>query len=210
MARSRFQAPRVLQSFEDVQRALREVQESLDAATASRAQLRLNTGDFALVAGAFQRVSAGTAGLTARLPTASGNNLSEPIILHLENMQGELTVFAAPGQTVNGQDTATFSEDGVIVLWSNGVDCWSGINQLPAESPGGAALDAQYVVGTAHASLPNAAVATDSTEVDVTVTPGGMATWALRDGSVVLERLQDIPDQTILGKIGRASCRERV
>jgi hypothetical protein len=200
MARSRFQAPRTLQSFEDVQRALREVQESLDAATASRAQLRLNTGDFALVAGAFQRVSAGTAGLTARLPTASGNNLSEPIILHLENMQGELTVFAAPGQTVNGQDTATFSEDGVIVLWSNGVDCWSGINQLPAESPSGAALGAEYVLGAAHTSLPNGRVATDSTEIDAVLTTPNVVSWALNTASVVLAKLQNLTGLSVLGR----------
>jgi hypothetical protein len=86
-----------------------------------------------------------------------------------------------------------------VVLWSNGKDSWSGVAQMPAESPAGEALDAEYVLGAAHASLPGAAVATDSTEIDVSVVPGGTATWALRDGSVVLDRLEDIPYQTALG-----------
>lgn len=179
--RSKFQAPRVVRDFETVQRALREIQESLDASTLSRAQLKVNLQDFALVAGSFHRASVQSAsGMKARLPAATGENLSDPIIIHLENMMGDLTVYAAPGQTVNGEATATFSVDGIIIFWSNGVDSWSGIAQVPAESPAGEALDADYVLGSAHASLPNAAVANDTTSIDVTVTPGGFATWDLR------------------------------
>jgi hypothetical protein len=181
--RSRFQAPRVIQDFATVQRALREVQEALDDATRSRAMLKVYTSDFTLVAGGFHRVSAGPGrDVKARLPAASGSNLSEPVTLHLESMQGTLTVFAAPGQTVNGGLTATFDVDGVVVLWSNGVNAWTGVAQLPAESPGGAALDAEYVLGAAHASLPNGAVATDTSSINVTVTPAGTATWAAIDG----------------------------
>lgn len=133
--RSRFQAPRTIDSFEEVQRALRQVQESLDEATGSRAILKVNTQDFVLITNTFQRASAPPAGISARLPSASGDNLSDPIIVHLENMMGNLTVFAAPGQTVNGLPQVTFSTDGVLILWSNGVDAWSGIMQVPAESP---------------------------------------------------------------------------
>jgi hypothetical protein len=178
-SRSKFQAPRVLNSFEQVQVALRQVQESLDAATGSRAILKVNTRDFTLVTGNFQRCSAPPAGISARLPAATGENLSDPIIIHLENMMGDLTIYAAPGQTVNGEATATFNVDGVVILWSNGADSWSGVAQVPAESPAGEALDAQYVLGAAHLSLPNGAVGNNTTSVNVTITPGGFATWDL-------------------------------
>jgi hypothetical protein len=202
MARSKFQAPRVVQDFATVQRALLEIQESLDAATRSRAMLKVYTSDFSLVAGGFHRVSAPTGrNINARLPAATGANLSEPVVLHLEGMLGAVRVAAAPGQLVNGQPYATFDVDGVVSLWSNGVNAWTGVAQLPAESPGGAALDARYVLGAAHASLPNGAVATDTSEINVTVSPGTTATWALIDGSVGLPRFANVAAGTFLGNV---------
>lgn len=174
--RSRFQAPRVVSDFETVQRALREVQEALDSATTSRARLTLYTADFPLVAGSFHRASAnGT--IQARLPAASGENLADPIYLSLEGMNGTVEVWAAPGQTVNGGPTASFTVDGIIALWSNGVNAWSGIAQVPAESPAGEALDAQYILGAAHASLPNGSVGTSTSLIAFAATPGTTATW---------------------------------
>jgi hypothetical protein len=137
MKRSSFQAPRTLESFEDVAAALREVQEALDSATGTRAKLKLYTSDFPLVAGSFHRVTSQTAaGLKARLPSASGENLADPIYISLEGMRGPLEVWAAPGQTVNGGPTATFSSDGIVALWSNGLSAWAGIAQVPEESGG--------------------------------------------------------------------------
>jgi hypothetical protein len=140
MRRSKFQAPRVVEDFAAVQRALREVQESLDSISQGRAELRIHLTDFNLKAGNFHRASAPVAGMKARLPKASGGNLGEPVILHLEDMAGTLEVFAAPGDTVNGLSHSDFTDNGVVVLWSNGIDAWSGVAQLPTNSPGGAPL----------------------------------------------------------------------
>lgn len=181
--RSRFQAPRALQSFQDVQKALREVQESLDALSQGRAELRMNLQSFNLTAGNFHRASAPAAGMQARLPKASGENLGDSITLHLEGMLGQLDVFAAPGDTVNGQVSAGFTEDGVVEFTSNGVDAWSSVAQLPTTSAGGAALDAEYVLGSAHASLPNGLVATDSAQVLVDRSAPGLVSWRLREGA---------------------------
>ncbi len=156
----------------------------MDAATRSRSRLTLNVADFALTAGSLHRASSQTTvGIKARLPPASGENLGEYVVLHLENMLGPLSVFAAPGQTVNGETTATFDVDGVVVFWSNGVDSWSSVAQLPAESPAGEALDAEYHVAVAHASLPNARVAVDSAQVLVDNSTPGLVAWRLREGA---------------------------
>lgn len=138
MKRSRFQAPRIIRDFAAVVRALREIQESLDGISARRAELAINLKSFNLSAGTFQRASAPSGGMQARLPKASGENLGESIVLHLEGMLGILSIFAAPGDTVNGLTRADFTDDGVVVLWSNGVDAWSGVAQLPENSPGAA------------------------------------------------------------------------
>jgi hypothetical protein len=204
--RSKFQAPRVVQDFPTVQRALREVQESLDAATGSRAQLKLHTSDFSLVAGCFHRASAqSTGGIQVRLPAASGENLGSAITISLEGMRGPLTVYAAPGQTVNGAATATFSTDGIVVFWSNGVRTWTSTAELPAESPGGAALDAEYVLGAAHASLPNGRVATDSAEVDADLATPGLVSWALNLASVGFDKLANLTGLSVLGRAANSA-----
>lgn len=135
--RSKFQAPRVVLDFATVQKALRDVQESLDSISQGRAELRVHLQDFNLIAGGFQRASAPAAGMQARLPKVSGENLGDPVILHLEDMRGPLEVWAAPGQTVNGLEKVTFTVAGVVVLWSNGISAWSGVMQAPSESVAG-------------------------------------------------------------------------
>jgi len=204
--RSRFQAPRVVSDFPTVQRALREVQEALDAISRSRAMLKVYTSDFSLVAGGFHRVSAPTGRtVNARLPAATGANLSEPVALHLEGMQGAVRVWAAPGQTVNGEETATFSVDGVVALWSNGVNAWTGVAQLPAESPGGAALDAEYLLGGAHGSLPNGRLATASAEISPDVSSPGAISWLLNTASVGFSKLANLTGLSVLGRAANSS-----
>lgn len=134
--RSRFQAPRTLSDWVAVVRAFREVQESLDAISQGRAELRVNLQSFNLTAGNFHRASAPAAGMQARLPKATGENLGEKVTLHLEGMLGVLTVFAAPGDTVNGAASAAFDTDGVVELTSNGVNAWSSVAQLPVGGAG--------------------------------------------------------------------------
>jgi len=203
--RSRFQAPRVLTDFAATLRALREVQESLDSVSQNRAELRKNLQSFNLVAGNFQRASAPAAGMQARLPKASGENLGDSITLHLEGMLGVLEVHAAPGDTVNGLATAEFTDDGVVVLWSNGVDSWSSVAQLPTNSPSGSALDAEYVLGAAHGSLPNGRVATDSTEIDAVLTTPNVVSWTLNVASVAFSKLANLTGLSVLGRAANSA-----
>lgn len=203
--RSRFQAPRVLSDFAGVLRALREVQESLDSVSSSRAELRMNLRSFNLTAGNFQRASAPAAGMQARLPKASGENLGDAVTLHLEGMLGQLDVFAAPGDTVNGQGLASYTEDGVVVLWSNGVNAWSSVAQVPTNSPAAPDLDAEYVVGTADPDLPNARVATASTEITPDIATPNVISWALNAASVAFSKLANLTGLSVLGRAANSS-----
>lgn len=177
MSRSRFQAPHKISSFDEVQQALAQIQADLDATTRNRAQLKVYTQDFAAVAGGFHRVSSLAAGLDVRMPKAGPANLGDAVILHLEDLQGDVAIWAAPGDTINGEATATFSVDGVVTLWSNGVNSWSGVAQTPAESPSGEALDAEYVLGSAHPSLPNGIVPSAARQVPVVNDAGTDVAW---------------------------------
>lgn len=205
MKRSKFQAPRVLSDFAGVVRALREVQESLDSISQGRAELRMNLRSFNLVAGNFQRASAPAAGMQARLPKASGENLGEAVTLHLEDMLGQLDVFAAPGDTVNGLELASYTEDGVVVLWSNGVNAWSSVAQLPTNSPAAPVVDAEYVLGAAHPDLPNGREVTNNTEISVDVTGPGIIAWALNIASVAFSRLHDLTGLSVLGRAANST-----
>lgn len=203
--RSRFQAPRKISSFDEVQQALAQIQADLDATTRNRVQLKVYTQDFAAVAGGFHRVSSLAAGLDVRMPKAGPANLGDAVILHLEDLQGDVVLWAAPGDTINGEATATFSVDGVVTLWSNGVNSWSGVAQTPAESPSGEALDAEYVLGSTHASLPNGRVATNSTEVDVVLTTPNVITWALNLASIAFSKLANLAGLSVLGRAANSS-----
>jgi hypothetical protein len=203
--RSRFQAPRVLSDWLATTRALREIQESLDALSSRRAETAIHLRSFNLLAGSFQRASAPAAGMQARLPKASGENVGEAVILHLEGMLGPLEVWAAPGDTVNGLERATYTADGVVALWSNGVNAWSGVVQTPAESPAGEALDAEYVLGAAHTSLPNGRVATASTEISPDVSSPGAISWLLNTASVGFSKLANLTGLSVLGRAANSA-----
>lgn len=135
--RSRFQAPPVLRTFDDVHRALREVQDSLDAATRSRATLAIATSDFPLVASGYHRAATrASQTLAAKLPKAAPGNIGERVTLALEDMQGTVQVWAAPGDLVNGATSASFTVDGVVELVSNGINAWTSVAQLPVGGAG--------------------------------------------------------------------------
>ncbi len=148
MARSRYRAAKFLDSYESVQRELVKVQEALDTATRSAYVRGLQTNDFALFSGQFVRVS--PQGLMrVTLPAADAINAGDCITLSIENSAGNLTIFAFPGQTVNGGATATYSIDGIVELWSNGVDQWSSTAQLPGPGgvPGTSGTPAPAIIG---------------------------------------------------------------
>lgn len=132
MPRSKFQAPRAVETFSDVQRALALIEESLNSVSRSRYVQGLITHDFpSLLSPSFQRISPPAGGIRAALPAAGEQNAADSIVISLENPTGLLTLFAAPGNTINGAAAQSFSVAGIIELFSNGVDSWNSVAQLP-------------------------------------------------------------------------------
>lgn len=196
---NRFVAPKRLDTLDDVRKALQRIQEQLDA-NDPQPRSALLTTDVTLRAGEVVRISPRQGETVfAKLPKAQADNYGSEITIILEAPAGTLRLSAQAPDTINGVRATNFTVGTRIVVQSNGVDQWVSVNALPSTSPGGSALDAQYILGAAHPSLPSGSVATDSAEIDVTFVLGGTTTWALRDGSVALARLVDIPYQTVLG-----------
>lgn len=144
---SRFIAPRVVTSLAGVQQALRGVQDALDRVSRSPYIIGLATADVALVCPGFQRVSAPAgAGSRATLPRASEQNAGDKITLCLEGMRGPLAVFAPPGQTINGLSQIVLTSDGIVELYSNGVDSWRSVMQLPTPTTAAPAVPMQLAL----------------------------------------------------------------
>lgn len=201
---SKFVAPKRLETFEDVRKALARVQETLDAHQPKRGALI--TTDTTLRAGESVRISPRRgATLFAKLPKASAENFGAKISILLERPNGTLRVSAQAPDTVVGVSATNFTTAGLIELVSNGVDAWEAANELPSTSPGGAALDAEYVLGAAHASLPNGRVATDSAEIDADLTTPTAITWALNTASVAFAKLADLAGLSVLGRATNSS-----
>lgn len=134
MRRSRFVAPKRVESFEDVRKALARLQETLDAGQPKRAALI--TKDTTLRAGESVRISPrGGATLYAKLPKASAENFGETISILLERPAGTLRVSAQAPDTVVGASATNYTTAGLIVLQSNGVDAWVSAAELPSTSP---------------------------------------------------------------------------
>src|SRR5690606_3639394 len=137
-------------------------------------------------------------------PKAGPENFGQTVTIALERPNGTLRVSAQAPDTVNGVRATNFASETLITLQSNGVDAWVSVSALPSTSPGGAALDAEYLLAAADVNLPNAHVATDSPEVDVTAS-GGVASWALRTASVALGKLADLTGLSVLGRASASS-----
>jgi hypothetical protein len=81
----------------------------------------------------------------------------------------------------------------------------SALNQFEASGGGGGApVGAQYIVGTADGTLTSERVATDSSEIDVTI-GASTATWALIAASVLNGKLAAMAANTIKGNNTGAS-----
>lgn len=154
--RSRFVAPRFIQGFPAVQRALLEIQSALDRLSLSRYRRGLETGNFVAVAGSFMRVRPPSGGQAGVLPRPDADNAGESITIAVEDPQGTLILHAPPGTTVNGAATASFTVAGVVELHSNGVDQWASTAQLPVGAAGSnpVADDDQALRNIAGATAP--------------------------------------------------------
>jgi hypothetical protein len=202
---SRFVAPKRLETLADVQKAFAKLQESLDAPSAEP-RTQLITSNTTLRAGEFVRISPRQGQvLYAKLPKANADNFGSRIEICLERPNGTLRIAAQKPDVVAGGSVATFTVAGLVILESNGVDQWVLMTQLPTSSPVAPVLDGEYIVGSADPDLPNAAVATDSTEVDFSYTPGGVATWVLNAASVAFSKLANLTGLSVLGRAANST-----
>lgn len=137
MARPRFVPPRSLETLAQAQKAFRDISADFQALRQLEVQTTIELHDFSPLPNSFQRVSVPT-GVSVRcvLPSAKAANRGDQVVLFLERMTGTLVIEASPNQTVNDAGTLTFNTDGVVALWSNGTDAWSGVSQLPVGGSG--------------------------------------------------------------------------
>lgn len=174
-----------------------------------------------VAAGSLRRVTPPSGGMAVRVPAPTPANAGQTVRLMIEAPVGALTVVAVPGigddgkvfqPTINGEQRATFSTSGLVTLTSNGSSDWKSASEFAAESPasiaissGGAALDATYLLRSANASLPNARVADDSTEIDISYSSPGLISWFLKTASVAFSKLADLAGLSVLGRATNSS-----
>lgn len=142
--------------------------------------------------------------LRVLLPKPREQNRRARIRLVIETTGGSTVVAVAGDATINGLETLTFTARGLVEIVSAGNFGW--VTENAPGSIGPASTDlATYHVESAVATLPNARVGTDSTEIDVDYTTPGVVSWVLKAASVVLAKLQDLTGLSILGRAANSS-----
>jgi hypothetical protein len=156
--------------------------------------------DTAAVPGEFLNIEAPAAGLTVILPEATPALRNARVTLAFRNTN-PVRIVAILG-TVNRESFVINTAVGVFEAICNGLDGWEVETGL---SSTGSSVDAEFIVGAAHGSLPSARVATDSTEVDVDLGTPGVASWALRTASVVFGKLANLTGLSVLGRAANSA-----
>lgn len=156
--------------------------------------------DTAAKAGEFLNVEAPPAGLTVIFPEPVPSLLNARITLSFRNTN-PVRLVCIRGE-VNRETFVVNTAIGTFEAICDGLDGWSVETGLTST---GSSVDAEYLVGAAHGSLPSARVATDSTEVDVDLTVANVASWALRTASVVFGKLQNLTGLSVLGRAANSA-----
>jgi hypothetical protein len=188
----------------DAERVVNEATGSLDARVA-KLERKAGRGDVVIAdtsakVGEFLNIEAPAAGLTILFPRPTAALRNERITLSFRNAN-PVRLVCVDGQ-VNRLPFVISSAVGTFECICDGQLGWATQTGL---SSSGSPTNAQYILGAAHGSLPNASVATDSTEIDVTATAGSTASWALRVASVVLAKLQDLTGLSVLGRAANSA-----
>jgi hypothetical protein len=151
------------------------------------------------------------AGQILSLPPAATTEIGAEILVQLDSsLGGTLTVMSVANikgatvraGTVNGEARSTYNSTTLLRFVSDGKSCWySG----PTATALDAGLDAEVVLGAAHADLPNGRVATDSAEIDAVLTTPNVITWALNTASVAFSKLVNLAGLSVLGRSASSS-----
>lgn len=187
-------------TLEELRRQLNEIQKEIssdiDLLARRGRTTELQLGDYAAAFGDLVRMAAPATGARLILPEPLPGRVGDRVTLASEAAVGAVTVEVVDG-TINGQDTLAYPAAVYTAEFVLTPDGWFSAAGAVASS---AVLDAEFVVGAAHATLPNGRVATDSTEVDAVLTTPNVITWALNLASIAFSKLVDLAGLSILGR----------
>lgn len=158
------------------------------------------TSDTSASPGEFLNIEAPPAGLTVILPEPVPSLLDARVTLCFRN-KNPVRIVSIRG-LVNRVAFAVNTAVGTFEAVCDGLDGWSVETGL---GPAGSPTDARYVLGGAFAGLPNAAVGTDTAEIDFSFTPGTVATWALNVASVAFSKLANLTGLSVLGRAANSA-----
>lgn len=153
-----------------------------------------------------------------------------PLVEDLQAREGQVIVGVGDGQTITlppagpgaGEITVVLTDvvnpvtvvnpDGSTLVLdqpgrydlgtTDGEDAWRGD---PGVSSAGTPSGVGYVVDAAHASVPNARVATAATEITPVTSTPGVITWVLNTASVAFSKLANLTGLSVLGRAANSS-----
>jgi hypothetical protein len=188
----------------DAERAITANAENADARLrkleARRGRAGIVRADTAAKAGEFLNIEAPAAGITVILPEPVPSLRDQRVTLCFRN-RNPVRIVSIRG-LVNRETFVSNGAIGTFEAICDGLDGWSVETGV---SSSGSALDAEFILGAAHGSLPSARVAADSTEIDVDLTVANAASWALRTASVVFSKLQNLTGLSVLGRAANSA-----
>lgn len=177
-----------------------ELDERLRRLERSPGRAGIVSSDTAAKPGELLNIEAPVTGLTVILPQPTAALIDARVTLCFRNAN-PVRLVSISG-LVNRESFVLNTAPGTFEAVCDGIDGW---NVEIGVSSSGSAADAEYVVATAHASLPNAGVATDTTEVNFSFTPGSIATWVLNTASVAFSKLANLAGLSVLGRAANSS-----
>lgn len=154
--------------------------------------------------GEFLNIEAPAAGLTITLPQAVQSRRNARVTLSFRN-ENPVRIVCVFG-TVNGLAFVTNDQPGTYDAICDGLGGWAvQVGVTSSGSGAGGNPDAEYVVGAADATLPNARVATDSAEIDAVLTTPNVVSWVLNAASVAFSKLANLTGLSVLGRAANSS-----
>ena len=137
---------------------IRRLQDRIEALERGPTRPAVITQNFTAREGQFLRVQAPAAGLAILLPQPQDANRNARVTFSMETAHP--VTIRCVGGVVNPEAQVVSTALGTFEAISDGANGWS-VGQGISSS--GSPTDAEYLVGAAHGSLPNARVGTDST-----------------------------------------------
>lgn len=175
MANRRDRIPGVGKDGErNIQGLVKELDERLRKLERKEGRPQVVESDTAAKIGEFLNIEAPADGLTIILPQPKPALRNARVTLNFRNAN-PVRITCILG-LVNREGFVISTAIGTFEAVCDGLDGWSVETGVTSS---GSAVDAHYLLGQAHGSLPNGSVGSDTTSINFSYTPGGFATWDL-------------------------------